>query len=478
MNKELNTDKIIREKLDGFSSAPPPHVWNNVQANMLAGKRKRRMAYIAWISAAAVVLLAFIGGWYFNESQKGKTATTLQTKSAIKENEPQEPLEKQEQITQSSKESDVKSEKSDEKQTKAVDAFSRKNLVAENRTSANTKPAEKQLAESRIIPENDNKNSDEQKITKSENSETQSNETINPSGNELPADDKSRPELSDFEKNIIAENVKQLDVKDQDRGNWKLGMNITPGYSSHVSGHSASYAQNMTYTGNNGNANVGGGVSVQYKTAKRWSVESGVYYAKNGQKSENSFDVFALSQNTDRAFNAVADSYFSNTVSVAKGTLEMNGTAGVVALNGTPMGAEVASEFDEIKMSAQNSLVTNGEFSQVFEFVEIPLLVRYRIIDSKFGLELMGGFNAGIVVGNNAYIDNDFGLQNVGKTEDISPVNVSGTLGLGLNYELSKHFSLGLEPRFNYYLSSINQNPDVDFRPYRIGFYTGIYYEF
>jgi nickel-dependent lactate racemase len=50
--------------------------------------------------------------------------------------------------------------------------------------------------------------------------------------------------------------------------------------------------------------------------------------------------------------------------------------------------------------------------------------------------------------------------------------------GAGLTYALSKHVSFALEPRVNYYLNSINDNPDVDFHPYRIGVYTGLQYEF
>jgi hypothetical protein len=111
-------------------------------------------------------------------------------------------------------------------------------------------------------------------------------------------------------------------------------------------------------------------------------------------------------------------------------------------------------------------------------FIEIPLYLRYRLVDSKFGLEIMGGVNAGVVVGNNAYIDNSYGLQNIGETKDISTVNLSGTVGVGINYALGKRISLAVEPRLNYYFSSINNNPEVDFRPYRIGVFTGVYYEF
>lgn len=156
----------------------------------------------------------------------------------------------------------------------------------------------------------------------------------------------------------------------------------------------------------------------------------------------------------------------------------MNSSAGVVNMKTTPKGAAIATYTETIDARNTNTLNTNGEFSQEFEFVEIPLYLRYSVLDKKFGIELLGGVNAGLVIGNNAYIDNDFGKQNVGSTEDISRINLSGTVGLGVNYALGKHFSLAMEPRFNYYLNSINTNPNVNYKPYRLGFYTGIYYEF
>lgn len=478
MKKELNTDRIIREKLENFSASPPQHVWNNVQASLAAQKRRRRIAYVAWISAAAVVLLAFIGGWYFSESQNRKSIQANQTEITSQDSAPQKSLEKQEQISSTQKSKIVEEQEKQEQKVTSNNFLAAKTLVADNNNGVDEKTVEVQPAIMQHITET--------ALPEMMETETQANETVdkdaeeklNDFDKEITMPDNSKTTFSDYEKNLIVGNVERLKNTPEKQGSWKIGMNLSPGYSSHVASHSDSYNQNMNYSANNGNANVAGGISVQYKTAKRWSVESGVYYAKNGQKSENSFDLFTFNQSEDRMYSSVGDSYFSNTVNVSNGMMEMNGTAGVVALNGTPRGVEVTTNLDESKMDSQNSLVTSGQFSQVFEFVEIPLLVRYRIIDARFGLELLGGFNAGIVVGNDAYLDNDYGLQNVGKTEDISPFNVSGTLGVGLNYELGKHFSLGFEPRFNYYLSSINQNPDVDYRPYRIGFYTGIYYEF
>jgi len=190
-------------------------------------------------------------------------------------------------------------------------------------------------------------------------------------------------------------------------------------------------------------------------------------------------EFFALRNEADYAFSSAPEkSFLGNAVNVSNGEVSMNSTAGVIAFDNTPKGAEISGDFEARNEAFSNVLLTTGEYSQVFDLVEIPLFLRYSIIDSKVGLEVLGGLNAGLVVGNNAFIDNEFGLQNIGKTQDISSFNLYGTIGVGVNYSLGKNISVAVEPRFNYYINSINNNPSVDFRPYRIGVYTGVYYEF
>ncbi|MEZ5106475.1 MAG: outer membrane beta-barrel protein [Draconibacterium sp.] len=474
MKRELNTDKIIREKLEDFSVVPPAHIWDNVQSTLAAQKQRKRMAFIGWISAAAVILLAFIGGWYFNESQNAGKVATVQNENITDDNKTTETINNSTQEKAALAELEII--KTEKQKTETI------NEVAE-RTKNKSASVTRKAKEKPVVIENDFGRA---VIAMSEMESAEATVYFIEHDNKKLAEKSnsiSKPnsfELSESERRLIAMNVQNAkEIKENDERSWKMGMNISPGYASHAASHSEDYAQSMTYSGDNGNANLSGGLSVQYKTNKRWSIESGAYYARNGQKSEPSFNLFAMNDRKDYAAAVPSgDAYFSNTVKVSNGTMEMNSTAGVIALSETPKGAEIASELDASNALTSGSLISSGEFSQVFEFVEIPLLVRYRVVDQKFGVDIIGGFNAGIVVGNDAYIDNEYGLQNVGTTEDISPLNISGTVGVGVNYLLSKHFSFAFEPRFNYYLNSINNNPDVDFRPYRIGFFTGVYYEF
>lgn len=485
-SENIDRDKKLREKLEGFSVQPPPMVWDNIKGQLAAQRKKRRIAYVSWISAAAVVLLAFMAGWYFNN--ESKNSSVVEAQQIVNQNETEQ---------------------------KSVEPQPEKTIITEKQTTENTETkyqqeielekrqeTEKPLVAS--IHENNKREKLATAVTTIERIKMEFLLKVEASL-EIPNEEVTLAEykvqveefvLSESDRFLVEANTESVNTKKDANKGWKMGMHISPGYSSNVTSHADEYSRNMTYSDESGNGNVGGGFSVQYKTNKRLRVESGIYYAQNGQKSTNSPGFLAFNNKDMYNLAASEKSYFSNSVNVSNGNMSMNSNAGVIELSDIPQGAEIGRDMgyggandiisnpDDIPINAApeadylNTLQTDGEFSQVFDFIEIPLYLRYSIIDSKFGVEVMGGVNAGVVVGNNAYIDNRYGLQNVGKTQDISSVNLSGTIGLGVNYALGRRISVALEPRFNYYLNSINNNPDVDFRPYRIGIYTGLYYEF
>jgi hypothetical protein len=466
MKNKNNIDEIFRGKLEGFSVSPPPHVWENVKGQLAAKRRKARQMYVAWISTAALVVLAFLAGWHFNRNDASSNG--MQVAKEIAQPEKKylgNDIEPAEIAAQISKEQSTK-ESMNTNHSNSTKLATQSNGIAQA-GSANI--GTDMIYASREIVD----------LLEMKRAEARIVQSGMPTP-DLAVRKNTVPEnyLSETEQLLIAANIKNMKASEKPDNNWKMGMFVAPGYSSYTADHTESYSKNMTYTGNDGNSNVGGGISVQYKTSKRWIVESGVYYAQNGQESNHSSQMFAHNMDALSSPSHGGSSYFSNTVRVENSNLAMNSMAGVVQLNGTPKGAEIRGDFEAMKSDVGNLLVPNGSFSQVFQFMEIPLLIRYRLVDAQLGVELISGFNAGIVVGNNAYIDNQYGLQNIGQTQDISPINISGTVGVGVNYALSKHFAVAIEPRFNYYLNSINTSPSVDFRPYRLGFYTGISYEF
>ena len=463
--KEINIDKVVREKLEDFSPAPPPHMWNNIRAQMDAHQKNKRLAYYRWIAAAAVIVLAFLAGWYLSEQSES-------IQPPLAENEQIVPEIREPETVSNSVAETVEPEPENNKPSQP-----RENLYAQK------------LSEPKSTTSLGTKETRKNEIASGEQLERTGMRMIQKIGihfkkeetagrlAEKPATSMSKG-LEDFDRILLAENARNFAATSTSESGWKLGLQVSPAYSSQVSSHSDEYSRSMTYSDPGGNGNMGGGLSVQYKTGKKWSIESGVYYAQNGQKSNNSPDWFAKNNS---GYYSDRNSFFNTPVEVSYSSssrqMAMNSVAGVVEFSGTPAGAELVANLDQAS-DRGNVLLTNGEFSQVFDFIEIPLYVRYTLIDSKMDIQLMGGLNAGIVAGNNAYMENQFGLQNVGKTQDISTLNLSGTVGVGLSYPMGKHISLAVEPRMSYYLNSINHNPDVKFRPYRVGFFTGLYYEF
>lgn len=466
MKDKKNIDNRIREKLDDYRLTPPPHIWNNVQGQLSEIRRRKKLVYLGWISAAAVIVLAFMAGWYFNDSVDSEK--NVSAKNEIlhqEENKKENALQNQEVATLNEQSENFSSNENNQKSSGTSEVS-----YAATSSSANELASVKEnIRLSETITFTMIKSADARVAQKNQpNTEM--------ALNTRPVAEKK---LTSHEQLLIAENIKNIKAAEKEENNWKMGMFVAPGYSSYSASHTESYAQKMSYSGNSGNANVSGGFSIQYKTNKRWIVESGIYYAQSGQESNNTVNIFALKQDAGNMFAPSPEgTYFNNNVRVENNKLAMNSTAGIIEFSAAPRGAEFSSEFEASKTAESSIMVPDGQFSQVFEFMEVPVFVRYRVVDSKFGIELITGLNAGIVVGNNAYIDNQYGLQNIGETKDISTVNLSGTVGVGLNYALGKHFSVAVEPRFNYYLNSINTNSAVDFRPYRIGFYSGVTYAF
>ncbi|SHE67798.1 Outer membrane protein beta-barrel domain-containing protein [Mariniphaga anaerophila] len=460
-------DKIFREKLDDFSKEPPAFLWENIQAELAGQRRKKRMAWYRWSAAAVLLALAFVSGWYFSENAEEVAPRVVKSETVKTEDEPEKVrTEAPAQLLP-----DVAAETDSRKKMPLLADATGKKTVRQKELAG----SDKAETEERILPAASADFSEIEHIASVNvrvSDEEQNDELVQNEGQEIV------PEFVSWERTLIAENarVHNNTTKSDDRG-WKLGLNVSPGYSSYSVSHGSGYARNMTYQSDDGNASVGGGISVQYKTGKRISVESGVYYAQNGQRTGSTPGLFSQSAQADYAAAPPDRTYFNTALKMTGDNLFMNSTAGIIEFKNMPKGANISANLESAGDSP-NSLLTRGDLSQVFDFVEIPLYLRYLVVDQKIDLELVGGINAGLVVGNSAYLKNEYGVQDIGRTRDISKVNVSGTLGVGVNYALGKHLSVAVEPRINYYLNSINRNPEVDFRPYRVGVYTGLYYAF
>ena len=118
-----------------------------------------------------------------------------------------------------------------------------------------------------------------------------------------------------------------------------------------------------------------------------------------------------------------------------------------------------------------------GELNQQLGYVEVPLEVKYRLLDKKIGVSVLGGFSALFLTDNQVFIEDNGRSLDLGKDDNFNGFNQSANFGLGIDYQFSQKLGLSVEPTFKYQLNALRDDI-ADFRPYTIGVYTGLMYKF
>ncbi|MDR0712954.1 MAG: hypothetical protein LBF89_01630, partial [Bacteroidales bacterium] len=216
-----------------------------------------------------------------------------------------------------------------------------------------------------------------------------------------------------------------------------------------------------------------GGINVSYKVMKRLSVQVGLYYTQMGQtinKVTPSYNMYAsISSNNAYSKNFLHTSSGNATVtSNIKADVNENYAN---YFNGSTTQSTV-NNISLTSKAAQYSLIER------FDYIEIPMLIRYKLIDRKVDFLLLGGMSANILVDNNVFIDNGSELIKDGSILLARPVNYNSTVGLGMNYQVTSNLLIGIEPVFKYFLQSYTSKNTIDSHPYSFGLFTGMYYSF
>lgn len=200
-----------------------------------------------------------------------------------------------------------------------------------------------------------------------------------------------------------------------------------------------------------------GGLAVNYNLSEKWSVQSGLYYFKQGQEIQN----YSVLSN-QAAYNNTLSTFTNSGTVVFTSDILLNRYSPVYQVN--------------VDLNNQISQFS-GYLIQQFEYIEIPFILKYKILSQKLGIYLLGGFNANILVGNNVFIGKD-NNQSVGHTNDINSLIYRSTLGISLEYPITAHFYFNLSPLIKYQLNSINKKNSDSTRESFFEYKTGISYRF
>ena len=274
------------------------------------------------------------------------------------------------------------------------------------------------------------------------------------------------PELEKVTYQILQDNIELPHLQ-----RWSVSAIASPTYYSQFSSSGNDLVQKVMESDQT-RVSYTGGVSLAYKLTSRLSIQSGLYYSSLGQEvgGVNAYSGFNQYDNSKSGHNFE--------IMTASGTVFSSNSD--VFLNSSELPARIQSYytndvFDPVK--ANLSYVSSSIF-QDLSFLELPLILRYKIIDRKIDINVIGGMSYNFLMNNSVYAVVDGGKYPIGTTNDLNTVSLSSSLGMGMEYKLSKSLSVNLEPTFRYYLNPFNSASSAAFHPYSIGIFSGVSYKF
>jgi len=463
-------DGIFKNRLRDYSQIAPKDVWDNIEKSLNARKKAKRLLF--YKIAASITALTILGSSYLYFSNQPMNLKN-QVATIEKQDTKVTPLNEKKQNNEQ-----------EEVKLQSIRNKERRSAISKDETTS-YEQNRKEFKENLIIPEQvDTKNLAEvRKVDVILQKLDQKEYTVLPTLMEGNIVDTRKQNiqsvlstLPDVYNHSFAAN--HWDEENENKtSKWIIGGDFTPLYSYRNitdagSDNSSDFYNSvekpvMTYTG---------GLNLQYKAIDRLTIQAGVYYTTMGQ----SFDYMSVYANS--AYDLVDAEYkdrFINTYSIENST-------GAVSFNSQYV--IVDNKSTRVENLSNNKAVADvsdpiydklgAEIQQNFQYVEVPFLMRYKLIDKDIDVNILGGLGANFLVGNDVFFKYAGNKEVVGKTEGVNTVNYNSTFGIGIEYPIVKSINIRLEPSIKYYLNEINSNSSVKSHPYSIGIYTGINYSF
>jgi hypothetical protein len=481
-DKKHHIDQLFQTGLKGHKVSAPQNAWSRLQHDLQKPPRTAMFYYSRVAAAVVLLMLAFGAGYFLSEITKNDNPPVMvqneQFAPEIVDRTPQTS-----DITES--ENIIDRGRTDENAANSTDEINQPGFSAKSQTevaaNATSKPGNLQpddaiaaienelppqpmvvenLPSEKQIAENIAEEKPQELIAET-NTKTQ--ETPE-SGEEIQTPETMSPEmlqrllLGPEESLQIAATDFTTDTK---VSRWIIGGRVSPVYS--YRSLDGEYFANPDETvdasffdqNEEGITTIAGGISLDYQFNKRLSLGSGMFISRIGQQNNNVL-----------AYN---DPEFSNMYKLAS-------SSGSVSVNPAKFENAIQKPVAITKDSVPGDYLINGSFVQNLDYLEIPFVLKYQVIESKISLQVMGGLSPGILVNNRSYFQLEGEKLQTGTTEDINPFIYNSIVGFGLSYSLSEKLSLNMEPSFKYSLSPVNSSTGINYHPYSFSWFTGISY--
>ena len=481
MNERSHKDDLIRKKLSNFEKTPPPEVWDGIRDSLASPKRRIVPLFLPY--AAGIIILLGIAA-LIKEMLPSEDNIIL---SSQKNGEPTP-------VVIETPESNLFSESTDKEIITNSEKATPPSVASHYQPDIHELPESVEVVQSPSTERNSLVNDKEQEMTAERSDILASASTA---GFSLPV--QVSPFTPDNPLLIRTQNTRkyswddinpmdQIENEEKKKNIFSLGAQVSPIYSYRdISGVSSSLNEFFNES-ESGKISYSGGLNIGIQASKRISIHSGVIYNRLGISVNNILAVaeYKEAYTDENRFEPNASSPFlvSNSIgSIQSDMASEKSSMDYSTVSPASPSSILSTELNYLNAGgfyapADNYVEDGGSIDQLFHYLEIPLLIRYKIVDRQMDFGLLGGLSSNFLVGSRVVYHDNGGAERIGSTQDIQSINYSGNLGIGLNYDFTPHFRFLFEPQVKYYLNSINNDDLIINRPYAVGLYTGFVYLF
>jgi hypothetical protein len=464
MMKDKNIDRLFQDKLKDLDVAPNPEVWTAIEGKLQ--KKKRRVLPYWWLygSVAAVFVLGlflfpFSGDDPININKQGpEIITTIPTT-------PKENI----NIKKDSSKLFLNPviEENTVIATKTKSSPTNKNAEKKTRNAPITIKEPSVIADNLVVPK---ENTTETIPSVYDTDPTIKNTTVNPETQEkkiittIPSNKtwvaeqkndsilKKNPlyQKKDFIATIQAKD--SLIISKSNREKWSVAP-VVAVLNSNSFTQASPIHSDLNENPMKGKNTMSYGVKVAYQINSKWSVQSGVHMQKMSFLTKT-YIAFGMAHSNIE-------------------TIDFNNNASAYAFPSNPETASFAGS-----LAPAASLSESAQLEQAYGYVEVPFEVKYRLIEGKkINTSLIAGFSSLFLTYNQVKAESFGFSESLGKANNLNSINFSGNLGVDIDYAINKSWIVNINPMFKSQFNTFSNNSN-GFRPYSIGVYTGVKYQF
>lgn len=481
--KGENIDRFFKQKLENYEEIPVSAVWDKISEKLGHNKKRKLVFYMSRIAAGITLVVALGLTYHFlNKDTSGVLADSTE--------HPGEQA-KEKAVTSPGKLAELETREIPDRKdleeveiSKAVDIDkSAEPLAAEQYEITSQEKSYDQSLTERIIAEQ----STETDNYKSRNILSRIKAIIVNKIENTYAEDtriaertvkKLAEEYLRYTEYITEEEISYDDEKSGE-SKWTIGGQLAPLYSYRnvSSDYLDSYVKDQINSKESGIITYAVGLNVAMSPGKRLSIRSGIYYSKYGQQTD-AVNVFTSDAPQLGWDNAPEESTTNVLISQSIGTVSNNDNDLLKFIQANNADAKNQEELRYFSAQNTTDIEYDASATQYFEYLEIPLIIKYKIIDRKIDLNVLSGISTHFLIGNTIYLDYDNMSDRFPENVNVNNMNYSGSVGIGIEYPILSKLMLNVEPRFKYYLNPIVKNPSYNIHPYSLGIFTGISYVF